>query len=766
MNPGIKSDNRSRASTGNGAGGKRKPISQGQNPRALKTLRRLNQNTLVSQKFQSIFQFNYLGEVEESEGLSEQKRDQDDKALREAKTILSKNIELETLRTDTSNEMFLLKGMASRVHDYQLVATAFMWRLERARKGPHGGIIADDMGIGKTIQAITCMVLNPRPRMTGKNKYKVNGGTLIIVPSNDLAKQWKTELETHAKISSDDIFLYKDIPLSGLKAYDYIITTYGTVAAAAAGPKESKLFQLTFHRIVLDEGDKIKGQGATSKACIDLKAKNRWLLTGTPLHNRLQEAKPYFKFLGIQLNADRQDFEQDWGPLDNNSVEERTKKVFEARMLRRQKGEFFRGRRVCELEPSDVGQSQVEMTKEEQVIYNSVRTVLVSRNQNSGFSFLGILLGRLRQAVDHPYILEDCIKKTYTKSEARELRDQLDSLEEPLVYKALRDWCEHGGMKDTAALSDRDAPKSLSTGELEDGEVKDESDHEAEAEGREVPNILTQVQGSRGCDANGVEPKEAGRPDEWLTSNDAMPDAPTPSSSKVQATTRMIREWQAEAPDDKILVYGQYLDTARIMGRKLNELGVPFLYYWGSMTKEAREKAIKKFREDDGIKVMLMSLRAGNVGLNLTVANRVVIANPWWNVCAERQAFGRVKRLGQRKRTHCVRLYVPGDSSPEARMLALQERKIGLIREAVERGRKPKHLSSEDVRWLVGITDRLDDGDEGGDGDGDGDGDEDDGDEDDEDEDGNKSDDGSNEARKGDSSKTTRTGIRSTSPVT
>mmetsp|Transcript_8613 Transcript_8613/g.27571 ORF Transcript_8613/g.27571 Transcript_8613/m.27571 type:complete len:124 (+) Transcript_8613:169-540(+) len=91
------------------------------------------------------------------------------------------------------------------------------------------------------------------------------------------------------------------------------------------------------------------------------------------------------------------------------------------------------------------------------------------------------------------------------------------------------------------------------------------------------------------------------------------------------------------------------------------------------MSLDQRREALAAFREDRRVRVMLLSLRAGNVGLNLTAARRVFLLDPWWNPAVEEQAINRVHRIGQPEEVSVVRLVVQG--TVEEKMLELQGRK-------------------------------------------------------------------------------------------
>ncbi|KAG8410022.1 hypothetical protein J3458_019093 [Metarhizium acridum] len=94
---------------------------------------------------------------------------------------------------------WLLQGMETALYGYQLTAAAWMVKRECARAQPFGGLIADEMGIGKTITSLACVVGNP-PEAEDLETY--TKGTLVIVPNFDIANQWLKEVKKHC---SDDI---------------------------------------------------------------------------------------------------------------------------------------------------------------------------------------------------------------------------------------------------------------------------------------------------------------------------------------------------------------------------------------------------------------------------------------------------------------------------------------------------------------------------------------------------------------------------------
>lgn len=95
-----------------------------------------------------------------------------------------------------------------------------------------------------------------------------------------------------------------------------------------------------------------------------------------------------------------------------------------------------------------------------------------------------------------------------------------------------------------------------------------------------------------------------------------------------------------------------------------------------------------------------MGIKCGNLGLNITCANRAICLSLWWNYSNEEQARGRICRHGQTKETYFVRIVV--EDSIDDRMLQLQGLKIQDIEPAMVSGKSEKLLTEQEVRWLFG----------------------------------------------------------------
>ena len=108
----------------------------------------------------------------------------------------------------------------------------------------------------------------------------------------------------------------------------------------------------------------------------------------------------------------------------------------------------------------------------------------------------------------------------------------------------------------------------------------------------------------------------------------------------------------------------------------------------GRMSRDARDKSMRVFREDPSIRVMLVSIGAGGLGLNLTTANKVFMMEPQFNPAAEAQAVDRVHRLGQDREVTIKRFIM--EKSFEEKMLVLQEKKKALADLTMAREKKSK----------------------------------------------------------------------------
>ena len=161
----------------------------------------------------------------------------------------------------------------------------------------------------------------------------------------------------------------------------------------------------------------------------------------------------------------------------------------------------------------------------------------------------------------------------------------------------------------------------------------------------------------------------------------------------------LAREITENIGDHKALIFSQFLGMLALIKAKLDELGVKYEYFDGSTSAPDRQIAIESFQNNDEVRVFLISLKAGGVGLNLTAADYVYIVDPWWNPAVEQQAIDRTHRIGQTKNIFAYRMICK--DTIEDKILLLQEKKRALAKDIISDDASfVKALTREDVEYL------------------------------------------------------------------
>ena len=148
-------------------------------------------------------------------------------------------------------------------------------------------------------------------------------------------------------------------------------------------------------------------------------------------------------------------------------------------------------------------------------------------------------------------------------------------------------------------------------------------------------------------------------------------------SGKFESLKEFIEEIIAE--NHKVLIFSQFVKMLRLIRRYLDENNIAYEYLDGHTTN--RMEHVERFQTDEAIRIFLISLKAGGVGLNLTAADYVIHYDPWWNPAVEVQATDRAHRIGQDKKVFVYRLITKG--SVEEKMLELQARKQKLVSDLI-----------------------------------------------------------------------------------
>ncbi len=164
------------------------------------------------------------------------------------------------------------------------------------------------------------------------------------------------------------------------------------------------------------------------------------------------------------------------------------------------------------------------------------------------------------------------------------------------------------------------------------------------------------------------------------------------TSGKFDALIEMVEEIVSE--DHKVLIFSQFVQMLHIIRRNFDGKNTPYSYLDGS-TKN-REKPVKEFQEDENIRIFLISLKAGGIGLNLTAADYVIHYDPWWNPAVEMQATDRAYRIGQTKKVFAYKLI--SKDSVEEKIVKLQSKKRELVKSLISTEESFfKSLNKEDI---------------------------------------------------------------------
>jgi SNF2 family DNA or RNA helicase len=150
--------------------------------------------------------------------------------------------------------------------------------------------------------------------------------------------------------------------------------------------------------------------------------------------------------------------------------------------------------------------------------------------------------------------------------------------------------------------------------------------------------------------------------------------------------------------DHKVLVFSQFTSLLAILRDRLDKAGVSYAYLDGR-TRD-REARVEQFQNDPGVKLFLISLKAGGLGLNLHAAEYVYLLDPWWNPAVEAQAIDRAHRIGQTRQVFAYRLIAR--DTVEEKVLALQQTKRDLADAIITADNSLIHnLTRQDLELLL-----------------------------------------------------------------
>ena len=155
--------------------------------------------------------------------------------------------------------------------------------------------------------------------------------------------------------------------------------------------------------------------------------------------------------------------------------------------------------------------------------------------------------------------------------------------------------------------------------------------------------------------------------------------------------------------DERMLIFTHFATWGERLAKHLTKrTGVQINCYHGGLSRGARDTMVKDFQSGDGAGALVLSLKAGGTGLNLTAASHVVLYDRWWNPAVEDQARDRVWRIGQTNTVVAHRLVVPGTVDERVEEVVAGKRRIADI--ALPRSSSVGDLDSDQLRQALGIA--------------------------------------------------------------
>ncbi|SCZ88776.1 BZ3500_MvSof-1268-A1-R1_Chr2-1g04630 [Microbotryum saponariae] len=616
------------------------------------------------------------------------------------------------------------------------VATELMQREKPLLK--RGGVLADEMGLGKTLTTIALITTDD----TGDGVLdepedpddRFDDMTLIVCPLS-VASNWTSQLHTHVGSKRLKWHLYhgdgRSLTKKQLRNFDVVIATYQTLAAEISDPNSSRattaeadeenggpdkkkakvptkkhdtLHQIKWRRVVLDEGHVIKNPKAKMTiACTTLIAERRWVLTGTPIVNSSDDLGAIMSFLRMCKPLDNR---EEWLKYvgDGKNATESSAKILRAivastTLCRTKDMKDSTGKLLVTLPKILFYELRVELDPDTRALYDEiqaqlkdiVRTYMKKDTINSHYQDVLVMLLRLRQLACDPSLCpESFLEAVRERQLARSLEKsiafdrKLDRAELSELQMELRQQLAHGGTCLICGETPNDPRltlcKHLYCSPCIEGD---------ERRRRDCPMCRTTIDYDQLIELDGAVSETASLVDEAEVLERQKKEGARATSPKI---ARLITLLRAD-PTAKSLVFSQWTTHLNCIEVALEQAGITSCRFDGSMTQAKREDMIKAFskappaasiRLKKGEKppptVMLISLKAGALGLNLTCANQVFLMDPWWQASIETQAIDRCYRIGQTREVKVFQLIA--ENTVEDRVLEIQNRKNERISEA------------------------------------------------------------------------------------
>lgn len=538
--------------------------------------------------------------------------------------------------------LLLYKAMHDTLFEHQKEGIAFLYSLYR--DGKKGGILADDMGLGKTVQIIAFL--------SGMFDAELVRSVLLIMPVT-LVSNWLREFAKWAPGIRVQIFhgtsqKERRENLEHIQRKNGVLLTSYQMVLANWEKLSSSAHQRIFiwDYVILDEAHKIKTPSAkTTKSVHNVPAKNRILLTGTPVQNNLQELWSLFDFAcqGALLGTDKTFRMQYENPITRArekdatlgekalglKISENLMTIIQPYFLRRSKEDLqkLKSKRGTE----DIAPEMPSLPRKNDLI---VWVYLTPKQEEIYRNFLSL---------DH-------------------IKELLMTTRSPLAeLTVLKKLCDH--------------PRLLST-------------HACVQLGLAVSDYSEQ-EGGENLGANEIKNVS----DKVLIEE----------SGKLRFLIALLRKLRQEG--HKTLVFSQSRKMLDILDSILTQQQFKLVRIDGTVTSLAeRESRIGLFQSVKTYSVLLLTTQVGGVGLTLTAATRVVVFDPSWNPATDAQAVDRAYRIGQKENVVVYRLITCG--TVEEKIYRRQVFKDSLIRQSTGDKKNPyRYFTKQDLKELFILQD-------------------------------------------------------------
>lgn len=616
------------------------------------------------------------------------------------------------------------KNISRELKPFQLEGVNWMQMMEKTQWG--GGLLGDEMGMGKTIQAVSLIM----------SDYPQPNPSLVLIPPVAIM-QWQQEIEQYTDGTLKTLVYHgtnaasKNLTVEDLMKYDVILMSYNSLESihrfeTKGRQRKNKdtgkmdtikaksiIHEITYHRVILDEAHNIKQRTTgAAKACFALKAEHKWCLSGTPLQNRIGEFFSLVRFLNIQPFASYFCRQCKCSHLEWNMGEDNRCKmckhhamqhvsVFNQELLNpiqkfgnngpgkeafaklRLLTDRFMLRRVktdhsaaMELPAKEIYVDSKFFGEEENDFAGSIMSSGTRKFEtyvaqgvllNNYANIFGLIM-QMRQVADHPDLI---LKKDGAGGQNILVCCVCD---EP-AEDAVRSVCKHEFCRSCVKSYIRQIERDGSEAEcprchlplsidLEQPEIVQDEEQVKKT------SIINRINMSK-----------------WT------------SSSKIEALVYELHLLRSKNQSHKSIIFSSFTTMLQLVEWRLRRAGITTVMLDGSMSPAQRQASINAFMTDPSIECFLVSLKAGGVALNLTEASRVFLVDPWWNPAAEWQSADRCHRIGQNRPCTITRLCI--EDSVESRMVQLQEKKSNMIRSTINNDNAAmESLTPEDMQFL------------------------------------------------------------------